>query len=138
MESKEKLESDESKRAEMRAQIDHFLNDYGEYPDIWLTDEEKVDVENKAATDSTLKEKQNKWRHNKYSVTWWLTPVLLVAERMAKIYMSSDKDNEKQTEFYKKIDELIAQVSGENQKGKISKKTVDRVTALLEEIRASL
>src|SRR3989344_6063157 len=73
MEEKEKL----NPREEAIKTIDYLLNDFGKYPDIKLSDAEKVDKDQKLSkADPTLLERRNKWIHNKHSVTWWLTPVI--------------------------------------------------------------
>lgn len=110
--------------------IDHLLNDYDEYPDVLLTNEEKVDKANKRDTDPDFAEKYRQWQHNKYSITWWFTPMIPQADLMiAQLVPDSKKEY-----FYNKLDGLRKKVKEEG-KSKITKETIEQANALLEELK---
>lgn len=125
MEGKEELDPKE----EVKKTIDHFLNDFDEYPDIWLTDEEKKAVPEQG---SKLWEKKQKWLHNKYSATW-LTNVLSRAEN---IFIPMLPENRKE-EFFKKWQELFHAVQKE-QVTAITKGTVQKADQLLRGIKEAI
>ena len=127
MESKEKQNSKE----QAVKQIDHLLNDFSEYPEVWLTNKEKIA---EPAVGSELAEKKYKWSHNKYSVTWWLTPVVGYLDRI--IENEIVEENQK-LRFREELDVLLKRVRSEGV-GAISKDTIDKAEKLLKKIRASL
>lgn len=114
-------------------QIDHLLNDYGEYPDIFLTDEEKIDKDGEmSAKDPTLRELQEKWRHNKYAATWQ-TNVLAYTENIFIPLLPEAK----KAEFEKRRQKLFASVEVEMRQA-ITKDTVKEANQLLEDLKEAI
>ena len=133
MEEKEKLDPIE----QAKKTIDHFLNDFGKYPDIRLNDAEKVDQDKKLSkADPTLLARLDKWRHNKYSVTWWFTPIIgnigLILEEGKAI------PEQKKAELELKFQELRARVYKEQREDQITEETVDAADNLLKDIKNAL
>lgn len=131
-EGKEKL----SPAEQAKKTIDYLLNDFGEYPDIRLSDAEKVDYNQKLSkADPTLLERKNKWRHNKYSVTWWFTPVIgnigLILEGVAL-------PEQKKAEFESRFQELRTRVYKEHREDQITEDAVNIADNLLKDIKSAL
>ena len=123
-------------REEAKRNIDHFLNDFGKYPDIRLSDAEKVDQDKKLSkADPTLLERLDKWRHNKYSVTWWFTPVIgnigLILEGIAL-------PEQKKAEFESRFQELRAKVYKEQREDQITEEAVNMADNLLKDIKNAI
>ena len=117
--------------------IAHFLNDFDKYPDIRLNDAEKVDQDKKLSkADPTLLARLDKWRHNKYSVTWWFAPVIgnigLILEEGKAI------PEQKKAELELKFQELRARVYKEQREDQITEETVDAADNLLKDIKNAL
>jgi len=133
MEEKEKLDPIE----QAKKTIAHFLNDFDKYPDIRLNDAEKVDQDKKLSkADPTLLARLDKWRHNKYSVTWWFTPIIgnigLILEEGKAI------PEQKKAELELKFQELRARVYKEQREDQITEETVDAADNLLKDIKNAL
>ena len=133
MEEKEKL----NPREEAIKTIDYLLNDFGKYPDIKLSDAEKVDQDKKLSkADPTLLKRLDKWRHNKYSVTWWFTPVIgnigLILEDGKAI------PEQKKAELELKFQELRTRVYKEQREDQITEEAVDMADNLLKDIKNAL
>ena len=133
MEEKEKLDPIE----QAKKTIAHFLNDFDKYPDIRLNDAEKVDQDKKLSkADPTLLARLDKWRHNKYSVTWWFAPVIgnigLILEDGKAI------PEQKKAELELKFQELRARVYKEQREDQITEETVDAADNLLKDIKNAL
>ncbi|QQG42655.1 MAG: hypothetical protein HYW15_00285 [Candidatus Giovannonibacteria bacterium] len=118
-------------REEAKKIIDHLLDDFGEYPDIWLTNEEKTA---EPEIGSELAEKKRKWSHNKYSVTWWFTPVVGYLDRIIENNVS---DENQKSRFREELNDLLQRVRSEG-RGAISKDTINKAEKLLQDIKASL
>ncbi|OGF63902.1 hypothetical protein A2661_01955 [Candidatus Giovannonibacteria bacterium RIFCSPHIGHO2_01_FULL_45_24] len=123
---KERLDPKE----EAKKTIDSLLNDYGEYPDVWLSDEEKKAI---AEHGSKLAEKQEKWRHNKYAVASWLEPVIGYSERILELI-----PDEKDKQVFTKMWEFLLRKIREEQTDKISKETVEFANKFLLDLKNSL
>ena len=133
MEEKEKLDPIE----QAKKTIAHFLNDFDKYPDIRLNDAEKVDQDKKLSkADPTLLKRLDKWRHNKYSVTWWFAPVIgnigLILEDGKAI------PEQKKAELELKFQELRARVYKEQREDQITEEAVDMADDLLKDIKNAL
>lgn len=125
-------------REETKKSIDHFLNDFGRYPEVWLSDEEKIDYGEKAKAEpkSEFAKRIYKWSHNKHSVTWWVAPALVKVEE-AIFFAALVKDEAKQKKIIEEWETLHKRVRGE-QADKISEETVEQIENLLREVKESI
>lgn len=112
-------------------QIDHLLNDFGEFPEVWLTNEEKI-AEPEAG--SELAEKKYKWSHNKYSVTWWLTPVVGYLDRIIE---NDVADENKKEAMRGELASLLTRIRKEAH-GAISQETIRTAERLLQDVKRSI
>ncbi|MDP3934850.1 MAG: hypothetical protein Q8Q46_01370 [Candidatus Giovannonibacteria bacterium] len=126
------------KKEKTREAIDDFLNNYGEYPDTWLSDDEKENYGEKVKAEpkSEFAKRVYEWSHNKYSVTWWIFPALVKVEE-AVFFEALIKDEAKQNEIIQKWEALHKRVK-EEQANKISEETIKQIEALLREVREAL
>ncbi|OGF63495.1 hypothetical protein A2926_01815 [Candidatus Giovannonibacteria bacterium RIFCSPLOWO2_01_FULL_44_40] len=129
MENPEKIDS----KKEAVKQIDHLLNDYGEYPDVRLTDAEKVDKDGiLSKADPTLLKRREQWTQNKYAVTW-LTAVVGFTEQFINLV-----PNDEERQALLKTWEFLLRKVKEEQQDKISKETVDFANKFLHDLKNSL
>src|SRR3989338_561249 len=129
MEKQEQLNLKE--RAKQK--IDHYVNDFGEYPDVWLRNEEKVDKDGRRYSDQDFAKKYWRWQHNKYSITWWFTPIIPEMDLIIMQILPEDK----KAYFFAKLEELM-EIVREEGKSNVTKDTVDRAEALLKEIKEAI
>lgn len=127
------MEKEKSPKEKALEKIDHLLNDYGEYPDIRLTDAEKIDKDGALSkADPTLLKRREQWMQNKYAVTW-LTSVIGFTEKFIGLV---PKDEERQA-FLKTLGFFLRKIR-EEQRDKISKETVDFANKFLQSLKEAL
>lgn len=132
------MEKEKSPREKARESIDHFLNDFHEYPDVWLSDEEKIDYGEKVKADpkSDFAKRVFQWSHNKHSVTWWIAPALLKVEEI--LFFEDLIQNTSKREILIKNWESLHELAKSEQKDKISAETVKKIENLLREAKEAL
>ncbi len=132
------MEKEKSQKEKARESIDHFLNDFYGYPDVWLSDEEKIDYGEKAKADpkSDFAKRVFQWSHNKHSVTWWIAPALLKVEEI--IFFEDLIRDEGKREILIKNWESLHELARSEQKDKISAETVKKIENLLREAKKAL